>query len=112
QKGGKPSVYLHSNVSISEHAVTKMAGFEFPSTLRGSTQHFKVYYNPDLGNDGQTISDGVLQSCENEYSTLSEQFGITPNGLPFNLIITALEPNKDGSGGAFHDSCTAVDLYA
>lgn len=110
-ESGKPSIFLHSDVSASEHAVRKMAGFQFPSTLRGRTQHFNVYYNPDLGTNGEKIADGVLQSCENEYNTLSGYFGITPNGLPFNIIITALEPNKDGSGGAFHNSCAAVDLY-
>lgn len=110
-KTSSSSIMLHSSLDVKEHAINRMAGFEFPATLQGSTQHFNVYYNSDLGTDGKTIADGILKSCENEYNTLSQYFGITPNGIPFNLIITALSTNKDGKGGAFHDSCAAIDLY-
>ena len=78
-------------------------GFDFPSTLRGSTTHFKVYYDPALGTNGQILADGVLASCEYEYLPLVAYFGVTPP--TFNIIIAA------GIGGAYHYGCGAIDLY-
>jgi hypothetical protein len=79
-------------------------GFDYPATLRGSTAHFDVYYDPGLGGNGQTIADGVLASCESEYGTLSSYFvGISP--ASFNILIAA------GIGGAYHSACSATDLY-
>jgi hypothetical protein len=81
-------------------------GFDYPATLRGSTAHFNVYYDPSLGGNGPTIADAVLASCEWEYSTLQAYFdGLTPPVLPFNVIIVS------GIGGAYHYGCGAVDLY-
>src|SRR5215831_12300006 len=54
-------------------------GFDYPATLRGSTTHFHVYYDPSLGTNGQTLADGVLASCEAEYNILVAYFGgLTP----------------------------------
>ncbi|MBV9961594.1 MAG: hypothetical protein JO072_05050 [Parafilimonas sp.] len=79
-------------------------GFDYPTTFRGSTAHFNVYYDPSLGTGGATIADGVLASCEDEYNYLKMQFGGIDAG-PFNIIIAA------GIGGAFHWGCAATDLY-
>jgi hypothetical protein len=81
------------------------AGFDYPSTLRGNTAHFNVYYETSMGQSGKTIADGVLASCENEYNALLAQFGTAPQGLPFNVIVAS------GVGGAYHYGCGAVDLY-
>ena len=79
-------------------------GFDFPTTLRGSTAHFNVYYDPSLGANGQTLADGVLASCESEYLVQVSYFGgVTP--ASFNVIIAA------GIGGAYHYGCAATDLY-
>ncbi len=89
-----------------KRAAPKVRGFDYPTTLRGSTAHFKVYYDPNLGANGPVIADAVLAACESDYNTLQTHFGgITPPGLPFNIIIAA------GVGGAYHWGCGAVDLY-
>ena len=83
-----------------------VTGFAYPATLRGSTAHFNVYYDPSLGANGPVIADGVLASCEWEFSMLQSYFdGIVPPSMPFNIIIVS------GLGGAFHYGCSAVDLY-
>ncbi|GAC1410289.1 MAG: hypothetical protein NVSMB64_19350 [Candidatus Velthaea sp.] len=82
-------------------------GFDYPATLRGNTAHFNVYYDAtSLPVNGPIIADAVLASCEWEYAMMQSYFdGLTPGGLPFNIIIAA------GIGGAFHYGCGAVDLY-
>lgn len=81
-------------------------GFDYPTTKRGQTKNFNVYYDPTLGAGGAFIADAVLASCEDDYKKVQAYFGgITPSGLPFNIIIAA------GIGGAYHRGCGAVDLY-
>jgi hypothetical protein len=107
----KPHVLAHPVKEIttgklagSAKIATGKVGFDFPATLRGSTTHFNVYYDPSLGTDGQTIADAVLASCEYEYNIISAYFGgLTPSS--FNIIIAA------GIGGAYHYGCSATDLY-
>src|SRR5215472_10896136 len=98
-------VFAHTTIPLAARLAPAM-GFDYPATLRGSTANFNVYYDPGLGAGGATIADAVLASCENDFSTLQNYFaGITPPGLPFNIIIAA------GIGGAYHYGCGAVDLY-
>ena len=78
--------------------------FDYPATLRASTAHFHVYYDPALGQPGIALADGVLGACENDYSKISSIFGGLSAG-PFNVIL-ALNP-----GGAYHYGCGATDLY-
>jgi hypothetical protein len=86
--------------------------FDYPVTCHDSTEHFNVYYQTDLGPAGRTIAGGVLRSCERDYRLISEWFGgITPPGLPFNLIVAGISPGRNGKGGAYHYGCGAVDLY-
>src|SRR2546423_2083328 len=81
-------------------------GFHFPTSLRESTANFKVYYHPDLASTGQDIADGVLATCERDYKIISDYFGgITPVGIPFNVIIAS------EVAGAYHWDCTSTDIY-
>lgn len=101
----KPGHRLAENIiEHSQMQVAKKVGFDYPATLRGSTTHFNVYYDPGLATTGQIIADGVLGSCEMEYTYLQIQFGGIAPG-PFNIIIAA------GIGGAYHYGCSATDLY-
>src|SRR5260221_9669599 len=53
------------------------------------TDHFKVSYDPGLGNAGAAIADALLQTCEQDFKTLQGYFGdITPKSMPFHLIVT------------------------
>jgi len=105
-------VFKHTRSIVLDRAVpaAPQVGFVYPTILRGSTAHFNVYYDPSLGVNGQTIADGVLASCENEYNILSFLFGGIAAG-PFNIIIAPLDPSGQGFGGAFHFGCGATDLY-
>ena len=81
-----------------------IANFEHPATLRGSTTHFTVYYDPALGAAGQSLADGVIARCEADYTTLAAIFAVQVSH--FNIILA----NNIG-GGAYHDNCSASDLY-
>ena len=102
---GQPHVFVHPGTQVAP-SVAPRVGFDYPVTLRGSTAHFNVYYDPSLATSGPVIADAVLTSCEEEFSRLQGYFGgITPPGLPFNIIIAP------GIGGAYHYGCSATDLY-
>jgi GT2 family glycosyltransferase len=109
----RPHVFAHSSGAVSVGATAPgSGGFDYPVTRFGSTEHFNVYYQTVLGAAGQRIADGVLRTCERDYCQLADWFGgITPPGLPFNLILVGLSPGRDGTGGAYHHTCAAVDLY-
>ncbi|MBV9689784.1 MAG: hypothetical protein JO202_08725 [Ktedonobacteraceae bacterium] len=80
--------------------------FDFPTTLRGSTQHFNVFFDSSLGNAGASHADAVVAVCERDYGVVQAYFGsITPPGLPFNVIIAS------HISGAYHYGCGTVDLY-
>ncbi len=86
-------------------------GFDYPVTLRGSTPHFNVYYDPALP-AGAAVADGILATCERDFGTMQWYFGgIAPPALPFNIVIAPLDPSGRGYGGAYHYGCSAVDLY-
>jgi hypothetical protein len=69
------------------------------------TAHFTVSVDPGLGQKGQQAADALLLTCEQDYVTLQGFFGgITPQGLPFHVIVTA------GSDGASHATCEATEL--
>src|SRR5262249_39069696 len=65
----KPARVLHQPGATLLERLAKgpvKVGFDFPTTLQGSTAHFNVYYDPALGTTGQTIAEAVLASCERE----------------------------------------------
>jgi hypothetical protein len=112
QGSGLIRIFRHPQSMLLDRAIQAppQVGFVYPATIQGSTTHFNVYYDPSLGANGQTIANGVLATCENEYNILSFLFGgITPG--PFNIIIAPLDPSGQGQGGAFHFGCGATDLY-
>ena len=82
----------------------------WPATLAGSTPHFHVYYANVLGQAGQSIAQSALKNCERDYKTLSGYFGLKQS-LQFNIILAPLSEQMDGTGGAYHHSCLASDLY-
>ena len=87
------------------------AGFDYPTVQEGSTADFVVFYDPSLGANGKSCADGVLATCENDYAQTAAWFGIDAPKLPINIIIAALDSSGQGSGGAYHYGCDAIDLY-
>ena len=81
-----------------------------PATLAGSTPHFHVYYANILAQSGDKVAQAVLKNCERDYQTISGFFG-QGQSTQFNIIIAPLSRQMNGSGGAYHHSCPAIDLY-
>lgn len=80
-------------------------GFDFPATLAGRTTHFQVYYQNGFAN-GPAIAQGVLGTCERDYTAQVAFFsGIQIPTMPVNILIGS------GIGGAYHYGCSAVDVY-
>jgi hypothetical protein len=51
-------------------------------------------------------------TCEADYSTLQSYFGgITPAGLPIQVVVAPLDASGNGGGGAYHATCASVTLY-
>jgi hypothetical protein len=77
-----------------------------PYTLRGSTPHFRVYFENGLGANGPTLADAVLARCEADYRQMSGWFAeITPPAMPFSIYVVA------GNFGAYHATCAATEEH-
>jgi hypothetical protein len=81
-----------------------------PATLVGSTAHFHVFYAARLGQPGESVAQAALKNCERDYQRLAEFFA-HQEPLQFNIIVAPLSEQMDGTGGAYHHSCLATDLY-
>lgn len=98
------SVFHRTGVAAARVAVANPIQLKVPGNVRGKTQHFTVYVDPALGQDGQQDADGVLAACEADYARVSGYFGGLSAG-PFSVILFS-NPN-----GAFHMTCLATDLF-
>ena len=90
--------------------------FDFPTTLIGATADNKVtlYYDPQLGQQGQTLAEQVFAMVEQTYAHCQAYFGATAPGQPVNVIIAPVNHVTDGSVGAYHMGCSfnsGGDLY-
>jgi hypothetical protein len=88
---------------------SKKVGFDVSATFRNQTQHFKVYYDDDLGGSlGPRMADGILAVCESDLSTLAEIFDSVPlPNLPFSVIAVPWSKAQ----GAYHHSCDGTEIY-
>ena len=85
-------------------AVSDPSTLKDPANLVGQTEHFAVYVDPALGDDGVTDAQDVLARCEADYANVSGYFSGLQAG-PFAVILFA-NPN-----GAYHMTCAATDLF-
>lgn len=68
-------------------AAPPKAGFDYPTTLEGSTAHFQVYYQTGFAN-GPVIAQGVLATVERDYDALLNLFGgMALPTFPISIII-------------------------
>jgi hypothetical protein len=81
-----------------------------PAILAGSTVHFHVYFASVLGQSGDRIAQSVLKNCERDYQAISKFFA-QQQSLQFSVLVAPLSSQMDGTGGAYHHSCLATDLY-
>lgn len=99
----KPRVFAHS-AAAPQAAAAAVADETY--IQRGATANFVVSYAASLGDNGPTLADAVLATCEADYARLQDWFGNVPiAGLPFNVFI------KPGSGGASHATCADTGLF-
>ena len=91
-------------------AVARFDPVATPATLVGSTEHFHVYYASILGAAGDKIAQSVLNNCERDYKAMAGYFG-QQRSLMFQVLAAPLSHNMDGTGGAYHHSCSSTDLY-
>jgi len=87
----------------------KKVGFDVSATFRNQTDHFKVYYDDDLGGTlGPEVADSILSVCENDLATLAEIFGSVPlPNLPFSVIAVPWSKAQ----GAYHYGCDGTEIY-
>jgi hypothetical protein len=109
-RGGSSRILQHPRRQVRGGAVARFDPVATPATLLGSTEHFHVYYASVLGTAGDKIAQGVLNNCERDYKTVAGFFA-QQRSLMFRVLVAPLSRNMDGSGGAYHHSCLASDLY-
>jgi hypothetical protein len=81
-----------------------------PAVLAGSTAHFHVYFASVLGQSGDRIAQSVLKNCERDYQAIAGFFA-QQQSVQFKVLVAPLSSQLDGTGGAYHHSCLATDLY-
>jgi len=87
----------------------KKVGFDVSATFRNQTEHFKVYYDEDLGGTlGPMIADAILSACESDLANLADIFGSVP--LP-NLPFSAIAVPWSKASGAYHYGCDGTEIY-
>ncbi len=108
-EGSTSAVRIFAKLPLSAQFAARPAapavGFDYPTTLAGSTAHFQVYFETGFAN-GPVIAQGVLVTVERDYEAVAGFFGgLTLPTFPLNAIIAS------GIGGAYHYGCSGVDLY-
>jgi len=107
---GNLRILAHPSHPQIRRAASRFDPLATPATLAGSTKHFHVFYAERLGHSGASVAEAVLKNCERDYQKLAEVFA-QQEPLQFNIIIAPLSEQMDGTGGAYHHSCFATDLY-
>jgi len=103
-------ILRHRRRQLQGPAIARFDPVATPATLVGSTEHFHVFYASILGTAGDKIAQGVLNNCERDYKTIAGYFA-QQQSLMFQVLVAPLSRNMDGTGGAYHHSCSATDLY-
>ena len=98
------NVFARTVVGAARAAVSDPSTLIDPSNLVGQTEHFAVYVDPTLGDDGKQDAQAVLDDCEGDYASVSGYFGGIDAG-PFAVVLFS-NPN-----GAYHMTCAATDLF-
>lgn len=103
---------LTDRIARSRAALGPAAAFDYPAEFRGSTPHFRVYYDPALGASAVPAANAVLTNCEHDFAAVQAWFGgLTPPGMPFQIVVAPLDPSGNGGGGAYHWGCPATTIY-
>ena len=72
-------------------------GFDFPVVQVGVAGNITVYYDPDLGSEGEGLATNFLSLVTAPYEDMETYFGIT--GGPVSVVIAPLSKSHDGNGG-------------
>jgi hypothetical protein len=55
-----PTAFIHSKVARPHKRLWTRLGFDYPATFCGAAEHFNVYFDPNLGTDGEILLASVL----------------------------------------------------
>jgi hypothetical protein len=97
--------------TAAKRAAQHREALDFESTHYASTAHFAIYYETALGSDGANVAGQVMGKVEADYAWLSELFGGVALTKSFNVVIAAVNGQRDGGGGAYHYGCDDHTLY-
>jgi hypothetical protein len=78
-------------------------GLDYPATQVGTTGNITVAYDPELGDQGLSLAQQLLNAALGPYNDMQTFFGVT--GGAVEVVIAPLSGNNDGSGGAYHYGC-------
>jgi len=76
------------------------SGFQYPVVQVGVAGNVTVYYDPDLGSEGEGLARNFLSLVTAPYQDMETYFGIT-GGL-VSVVIAPLKGFTDGNGGGHH----------
>lgn len=107
--GAEARVLVNPFASVDQQ---DLAGMPPQWVHEGNTANCNVYYDPGLQGEGPLIALGVLKTCERDLATIAGWFGgITPPGLPLEVMIGLIDPSGRGQGGAYHIGCAGTQIY-
>lgn len=69
------------------------------------TQMVSIYVDPTLGQPGLDNAHALLADADRIGDLNDSIFGLSPNPMPVNVIIYAINGQTDGTGGADHAAC-------
>lgn len=95
-----------AEVGVSLRAVPALPALAVPA----ATAHFNIAAVPSLAGQADAIVHAVAATCESDYLRLTALFGIAPPPS-FTITLANLSKMVDGTGGAYHMTCDATDLY-
>lgn len=86
------------------------ASLDFPASKVGQSRYVSIYSATALGSAGVQLGR-TMQNHIDSYCALNSLLFRSRMTLPCTLVLSPLSPNHDGSGGAYHYSCTGTTIY-
>ncbi len=96
---------------LAKFVAPAVTGYDYPMSPVGKAANVTVDVATSLGPMGQALATKVLLGCEADLQLVQSWFGASVKIPPVNLLIAPLSGSDDGSGGAYHYSCSGTDLY-
>jgi hypothetical protein len=79
-------------------------------TTVGTSGPVTVQFQTSLGGSGRQLAQGVLATAPADYQRVAALFGLA-SSPPVLISIEALSAGSDGTGGAWHQTCSDTTLH-